>query len=327
MRDVSGKDRLLKIKDLLQRETDESHELAIDEIIEKLRLEFGDSFSVDKKAVKDDIESLSRCDFEVIEHLGKFGKKYYSYQSRLFELYELRLLIDAILSARFITKKDSEALILKIKKLTSKHLAKNLPSQIFYDQSVKGNYYPIKVDIDRLHIAITENKTVKFKYGKYNVNKEFEYRRNGIFYQVKPYALVWNNDFYYLLGIFEDEKELRPYRVDRMRKVEVTNKSFQRMPVNISEHVHKTFHMYAGKEEWIKIRFKNDLINVVFDRFGLDVDIKKIDDSYFLLNTKAAVSDGLVAWILTWGSDAKVIAPISLVRLVTEEVKKMFQQY
>ncbi|MBU8909108.1 WYL domain-containing protein, partial [Desertibacillus haloalkaliphilus] len=130
-----------------------------------------------------------------------------------------------------------------------------------------------------------------------------------------------------LIGIFENEEEFRHYRVDRMRKVEITDQSFQRTSINISEYVHNTFHMYAGQEEWIKIRFKKDLINVVLDRFGLDVDIKKLDEDCFLLTTKAAVSDGLVAWILTWGSDAKVVAPLALVDNVKQEVKKLFQQY
>jgi predicted DNA-binding transcriptional regulator YafY len=325
MSDINTKSRFMKLKEILEYETDEEHELSIEDIISKLSNELGENF--DKKAIKRDVEDLNQAGFEIIENFGKYGKKYYSHQYRKFELYELRLLIDAVLSAKFITKEESEKLISKIKSLTSIHHAKRLPSQIFFDQTVKGNYHQIKIDIDHIHTAVSKFKTIEFKYGKYNVNKDFVLNREGKTYHVEPYGLIWNNELYYLIGRFENEEFFRHYRVDRMRHVTVTNQSFKRTNMNLSEYVHKVFYMYAGEDEWIHIRFKNDLLNVIIDRFGLDAKIKPIDEEHFDLKTKATVSDGLVRWIMTWGSDAKVLAPNHLVENIKDESEKLFCSY
>ncbi|MFZ3590006.1 WYL domain-containing protein [Bacillus sp. DJP31] len=122
-------------------------------------------------------------------------------------------------------------------------------------------------------------------------------RKDGSHYEVEPYALVWNNDFYYLLGAHKNKDNLAHYRVDRMRNVNVTDLAFQRNDFNISEYVNQSFHMYEGTEERIKIRFRNGLINVMIDRFGLDVEVRPVDEEHFILTTKAAVSEGLVRWL------------------------------
>ncbi|GER67679.1 hypothetical protein BpJC7_02210 [Weizmannia acidilactici] len=327
MKDISSKIRMLKVKEILENETDEAHEFSLDEILKRLNEAFGGDFWQDKKAVKRDIEDLAQTGFDVIENTGKYGKKYYSHQVRRFELFELRMLIDAVLSAKFITKEESENLIKKIKTLTSVHHAKKLPSQVFFDQAVKGNYQQIKIDIDRIHEAVTKSKRIYFQYGKYNVHKQFELHRDGEFYPVEPYGLIWSNEFYYCIGRFEDEPFFRHYRVDRMRNVSVSDESFKRMDVNLSEYIYKTFHMYGGEDNWIHIRFDNELINVIIDRFGLGVEIEPVSDTHFDLKTKASISDGLIRWILTWGSMAKVIAPLHLAEKIKEESRKMAALY
>lgn len=325
--EISNGARLLKVKQILFEETDEhGHELSIKQIVEKLEQIFpGATF--DKRTIRSDIELLDQADFEVISYEGKRGTHFFSHQDRLFETYQLRLLVDAILSAKFITEKDKELMIEKVKKLTSKHIAKTLPSPFVFSQSANDDYSRVKLNIDHIHRAIEMSRIITYKYGKYNVEKKFIHNRNGATYRVEPYALIWQNDFYYLIGKFLETNEIRHYRLDRIREINITDEEFTPMKIDLNDYVNRSFHMFAGEDIRIKIEFHIDLVNVILDRFGHDVDIKSIDDEKFLLTTKAKLSDGLVNWILTWGSKAKVMEPVELRDRVHEEIKKMVEVY
>lgn len=318
--------RLLKIKEILFRETDEYNELGINELSEKLRSIVGDA-TFDNRTIKRDLEILDDTDFEIVQNKGKFGKTLYSHQTRLFETYQLRLIIDAILSARFITTNEKEKLIKKVKDLTSEHIGKTLPEPILFSQSANIDYELVKLNIDCVHRAISEGKVLIYQYGKFNVKKEFVYHRNGDFYNVEPYALIWQNDYYYLIGRFQDTGELRHYRLDRIRNIKVSDVSFKKEDFNLQEYVNQSFHMFAGEELWMKIRFHNSMVNVVLDRFGQDVDIWEMDEDHFVLTTKAKLSDGLINWILTWGDKAKVLSPNHLVDQIKAKIKQMSEVY
>ncbi|HLR52858.1 MAG TPA: WYL domain-containing protein [Candidatus Avamphibacillus sp.] len=317
--------RLLKLKEILFHETDAMNQLDMEQIISKLK-SFSDE-KYDKRTIKSDMEALNRVDFEIQENKGKYGKILYSHQARLFETYQLRLIIDAILSARFITTNEKQNLIEKVKQLTSKHIAKTFPGPIMFSQSSNEEYERVKYNIDQVHRAISEKKVLIYQYGRYNVDKEFVYGRDGSFYYVEPYALIWQNDNYYLIGRFQETDEMRHYRLDRIRGAKISEESFVRQEFHLQEYVDQSFMMFAGREIRIKIRFNNELINVVLDRFGLDADIRKDGDNHFILSTKAKLSDGLVNWILTWGDQAKVLSPDYLKSRVKKEVKNLMALY
>ncbi|TMN22072.1 helix-turn-helix transcriptional regulator [Lentibacillus cibarius] len=319
--------RLLQLREILFNETDEWHELGIDGLIEKLRREMTDDAKFDRRTIKRDLATLDDMGFEIVRNTGKFGKTLYSHQSRLFETYQLRLIIDAVLSARFITTNEKQKLIQKVKKMTSESIAKTLPEPILFSQSSNIDYELVKLNIDRVHRAISEGRVLTYQYGKFNVQKEFEYHRDGMIYHVAPYALIWQNDYYYLIGLFLDNDEIRHYRLDRIRNIQVSDEKFKKRDFNLQEYVNQSFHMFAGEEMWIKIRFHNDLVNVVLDRLGLDADIRELDDDHFVLTTKAKLSDGLVNWILTWGDRAKVLSPDHLAERVKEQITNMQQVY
>lgn len=314
--------RLLKLQEILFRQTDDQHELSIDELTEKLS-QFFPTSNFDKRTIKRDLQLLDELDFEVILNKGKFGKNLFSHQTRLFETYQLRLIVDAILSARFITTNEKKNLINKVKHLTSEHIAKTLPEPILFSQSVNMDYELVKLNIDRVHYAIANNKVLSYQYGRFNVDKQFQFSREGMVYQVEPYALIWQNDNYYLIGRFQETNELRHYRLDRIRNIKINEETFKKKEFHLQEYVDHSFHMFAGEEIWIKIRFHNDLVNVVLDRFGLDADIKRVDEKYFVISTKAKLSEGLINWILTWGDKAKLLSPEYLVEQVKEKIAKM----
>ncbi|GEN32173.1 putative DNA-binding transcriptional regulator YafY [Cerasibacillus quisquiliarum] len=317
--------RLLKLKDILFSETDKNHELTIKEINERLQAVMDENFDV--RTIKRDMEVLENMGFEIIQNKGKYGKLYYSHQSRLFETYQLRLLNDAILSARFITSKEKKRLIEKIKKLTSRHIAKTLPSPLLFSPSSNIDYELVKINIDLVHRAIHNKHVITYQYGKYNVNKEFTYNRNGDRYEVEPYALIWQNDYYYLIGRFIKEDEIRHYRLDRIRNIELSEKRFRKRDFDLGSYVNQSFHMFAGKDTWLKVQFKNDLINAILDRFGHDARIRPIDDEHFMLTTKVKLSDGLISWLLAWGDQAKVLSPDHVIEALKEKIGRMKKIY
>lgn len=323
--------RLLVLKEIFLRETDEDNQLSIKKLVEKLQIEIPGCTANEKK-VKKYIEILKDTGFEIIDNTEKYGKKIYSHQDRLFEKYQLRLLIDPILSARFITEEEKRNIVSNVKKLTSSHVAKSLPDPIVYQQSINQDYNLIKLHIDKIHDAIFESKLIKFQYGDFNIEKEFQLRKGGEHYQIKPLALIWESDFYYLIGEdtkYSEEDNPRNYRLDRMRDVVITENKFVKNRRDISSYVQQSFHMFGGQDEWMTLQFQLNRValNGVIDKFGVDADIRKGEDNTFILKAKAKLSEGLKGWILGWGRHVKVLSPPSLVEDMKQELEKMMRAY
>lgn len=327
-KDISTKERLLKLMDLLKKHTDIDHQLTIQQLIDLFYIETG--ISVKSKEIRDDLRIFEKSNiFSTTSNQKTNGtEKYYSHQERLFEIHELRLLVDAISSTKFITSSETENLVNKIKNLTSKDLAKQLENRVLLPANSKTGNKKVKYYISDLHNAITSKQKIEFQYEKYNVMKEFQLSNNGDYYQVNPFALVWSNDYYYLIGEYTPKKEIRHYRVDRIQNIRKTNEIFIPNPdFNLTKYIEKLFHMYSGEEKSIEIEFNNTLINVIIDRFGLNADIRPVDNGKFKLTTTAIISEGLIRWILTWGKDAKVLYPQSLINDLKNETEKLYKLY
>lgn len=277
------------------------------------------------RAIRDDIKELSVHDTYLIERQDETGKKYFSQQNRVFETNELRTLIDAISSVRSIDPSHKDRLINKIKRLTSNSIAKSLNNQIFIDPKIVTEEKTLRYCIDTIHNAIQNNRKIMFKYGRYNLDKIFVINDKN--YEVCPYGLVWDNGFYYLVAYNKEKKEIINYRVDRIRNVTELKKTFINKNFNLSEYIDSCFNMYPGEIVGIKIKFDNHLINAIIDRFGKDLTIEIYDKNNFILKTEAALSTGLVRWILNWGSDAEVLSPLKLIDKLKEETKRMYRLY
>lgn len=327
MSDMSNKQRILNLMEIFKNDTDEHNHLSLDDIFEKMLKKAGPEFDVNMKSIRSDIKSLSDFGFNIDHEVGQHNKKLYYYQDREFELYELRMLIDAVSSARFITSGESERLISKLKAQTSKYLAKDLENQICLDNKIKCENNSVRFFIDSIHRAISNNFKIKFQYGKYDLDKNFKLNKEGQYYTLQPYALTWNYDFYYVIGIFEGKNNFSHYRIDRMRNVQVIEEAFHGQDFDVTTYTNKTFYMYSGKVEIIELQFKNTLINVIIDSLGKDVKIVSTGKDSFNIEIEAAISDGLISWLLTWGSSVKVISPISLKEKVQEEILIMFNLY
>ena len=325
-----SKFKLLYLSRILHEKSDDENSLTVEEIITELK-----KYDIDaeRKSIYSDLRLLEEFGIDICRVQGrKYG---YFIGNRDFEIPELRLMIDAIQSARFITPQKSKELIKKIEGLTSKNFSKKLETQVFINDRIKYDNEEIYYNVDKIHNAITENKMVSFKYYKYDLNKNREFRNGGMEYLVNPYALTWFDDNYYLVGNYHRYNNISHYRIDRICSVNVLDKptrSFTELVdykyyFNTADYSNKIYNMFSGELKTVDIRFENYLIDAVIDRFGVDVTLLKQDEESFIVHTQVVVSDGFISWLLIFGDDAEVIEPNSLRDMIKEKVGKINNLY
>lgn len=322
----TSRERLLEVIRILQENTDKKETMKIHEI----HGQFPENLGVGIRGVRDDLYALENSIvFPVVSVQEKNGlEKHYHYDGRLFEIHELRLLLDAISAAKFIPKKEADRLLMKIRKLTSRRLAKQLNNELHVAEKSDHGTLEITPFVQLLHEAVQEHQFITFQYGRYGTDLQFNLSNEGNDYFVKPLGLVWNNDRYYLVGYFMPEEEVRQYRVDRMRSVRVLEERFIPDPYfNLKAYLSKMFHMFGGEMISLEVEFEDKLINVVIDRFGTDANIQDQKNGTFLLKSQVAMSEGLVRWLFRWGSDAQVLHPVELVDRMRDEAEKIYRRY
>lgn len=330
--EISSRERLVKLMEIFQKETNEEKMLSVDDIIHRLQEEYSratfNEYIVDRRTIKSDIKKLKDVRFYIEECIGKMGKKLYYYSGELFEMYEIRILLDAVYSAKSLTNKERENLLHKIKSLTNKADTILYDNKLYVPQLVVSENASLKYYLDEIHSAIFSNKKLKFQYGNYDTDKNFKLHHNGNYYIVHPYNLVWNYDFYYLTAYDESKKKIINFRVDRMRNVEEEDENFEcDTCFDINSYLNSCFNMYPGELSTVEIKLVNKLINAIIDRFGKDVNIINKDDKTFTIRFEAAINEGLLRWILNWGSDVEVISPQYLKDTIKEEVSKIYNIY
>lgn len=327
---VKRVERILALIQVLKENTDYNHHLKLHDITLNINEKFDFKTNFTPHLIHRDLLELVKSEFinVVVEKGGDGLPNYYYYDSHIFKEQQLRLMMDAVVSAKVITAKEKGKIIEKIKELTSKQSAEDLENQIHINDNASGTHENVHFYISNLHYAIQHQRKIAYMYGRYNTKKEFVLSKDGKKRQFKPYALHWNNDNYYLIGKNDKDKTIH-LRVDRLRRVDILQESFIRdHNFNVTKYTEKLFHMYSGEVKFLKVEFDEHLINVIIDRFGLEVDIEEIEGGKkFILRTEAAISDGLFRWLLTWGSDAKVIDPPELAQRIKEEGRKMFENY
>ena len=209
---ISSKERLLKLMEIFQNETNEEKKISLDDIITRLKVEYSneiDKFRIDKKTIKSDINKLIESGFNIDVCIEKKGKKLYYYVGEFLDMYEIRILLDAIYAAKSLTDKERNNLIRKVKGLTNKDESEIYDSKLYVlDQPVISENLHLKYYLDKIHKSIFNNNKISFQYGNYDTNKNFNLHHNGDFYIVHPYNLVWSNDFYYLIAYDEKKQKI-----------------------------------------------------------------------------------------------------------------------
>lgn len=319
--------KLMYLMKILLEYTDEMHSLTMEEIKNKLKL-YG--ISAERKSLYNDIENLRIFGLDII---GIKEDKTYSYHigNRQFELAELKLLVDSVQSAKFITEKKSNALIKKIESLTSKYEAIQLQRQVFVAGRVKTMNESIYYNVDRIHSAIADNFQITFQYFQWNVDKKMELRHDGDWYEVSPWSLSWDDENYYLIAYDSVQNIIKHFRVDKMLHIKTIGKHREGKQAfnnfDMAAYARKMFGMYGGKEEHIHIKCDNSFAGVMIDRFGKDVSMVRLDEKHFVLNVDVSVSRQFLAWIIGLGEGVTLIGPKYVVDMMKDEIDRLTYQY
>ena len=319
--------KMLYLAKIFSEETDDLHALTMPEIISKLST-YG--VNADRRTLYLDFEELRRFGFDIIAvQEGRYY--YYHLGGRLFELPELKLLVDSVQSAKFITNKKSKVLIKKLESLASKYEGKKLQRQVVISGRIKAMNESIYYNVDKLHEAIGADCQIRFKYFRWNVKKEMEFRKDGAWYQVSPWGLMWDDENYYLVGFDSEEKKIKHYRVDKMIRISVTEDTRegkeQFKAFNMPRYTKSLFGMYGGEELSVTLEARNDMIGVLVDRFGKDIFITPVDDMHFRTSVNVAVSKQFLGWIIALGDGVKIISPDSVVEQMKSEIERLSRQY
>lgn len=306
--------KLLYLLDIFREETDDCHTVTIPEIIERL-----DSLgiSAERKALYSDIEALSDYGFTI----EKSGHGYYLAE-RDYELAELKTLVDIIQSSSFLTAKKCNALTKKLYKQTSRYGAAELDRQIHMASSRTPNER-IFYTVDAIHRAIRDNRKITFSYFRYNNRKELVEKEKGYTYSVSPFALIFDNENYYLIGFFEEKGEVRHYRVDRMQNVSISeeprSEESKKNAPDMSRYDSKSFGMFGGNETLVTLHCDSSMAGAIIDRFGEDPTFILHDDGSFDITVRVFVSPQFFGWLAGLGTRISIKAP--------EDTKKQYTNY
>lgn len=316
--------KLFYIIQMLFEQTDEEHVLGTQEIIERLAAY---EIKAERKSIYDDIERLADFGFDILQKKGRGGGYYLA--SREFELAELKLLVDAVQASRFMTARKSRELIKKLEKLASKHQAVQLQRQVFVVGRVKTENEKIYYNVDAIYKAIEDNVQISFTYLEWSLLKELTPKRKGEKYKVSPWALIWEDENYYLAAYDENASSIKHYRVDKMGDVtlllEKRQGKEQYDTMNPAEYTKQTFGMFGGTNTDLTLQFPDRLIGVVMDRFGKETDIKKLEKDVFSARVKAAVSGQFFGW-LSGLEGVKILSPAEVKMQYMDWLEKRLEE-
>ena len=296
---------LLLLQQYLYEHTDDQHPASVADVLAFWR-EHG--IQAGRKSVYSAIEVLQSNGMDIV--CVKSTQNRYFVGERLFELPELKLLVDAVESSRFITAKKSERLIEKLGKLTSESHARQLERHIYMEGTAKPENECIYYSVDEIHNAIQEKRQITFQYYEYTPQKEKILKHNGYRYQFSPYALIWSRDCYYAVGWSEKHGKLAQFRVDRMVAVESSDQAAVCMPdFDPAEYVRKIFGMYPDDLCTVELLCENEVMRSVIDRFGEEVSTVTADDGHFKAIVEVAPSPPFFAWVFTFCGKIQILGP------------------
>ena len=319
--------KLYYLARIMMEKTDDEHMITMPEIKRELEA-YG--VTADRKSLYDDLESLSVLGIDVIGE--KVGRNfYYHVGQKQFEIAELKLLVDAIQSSKFITEKKSNELIKKLTGMASDYEATQLKRQVVVQGRVKTMNESIYYFVDDVHRAIADNRQISFEYMKWNLEKKMERRREEP-YVVSPWALTWDDENYYLIAYDEDADRIKHFRVDKMKSIQILEEKrtgrdkFREF--NLAKYAKMNFGMFGGDQKKVTLKFKNELVGVFIDRFGRDIRVTPTDqEGWSQIAVDIAVSDQFLGWIFALGTGVKITGPEDVVERFRNEISAMMKMY
>ena len=304
---------------VLLEETDKSHILNATQISDYIKANYG--LSYERKTIYSDIGRLQEFGMKIARIKGRNSGFYI--EERDFDLAELKLLVDAVQSSKFITKEKSDELIKKLGFLTNTANADELQRNVFICNRIKTENKEIYKSVDAIHAAIRDNHQIRFKYSRRNIEKKLIMRHDGEDYYVSPWALTWDDENYYLVAYDAKAGTIKHYRVDKMMEVSDAGKerqgkeSFENF--DLADYARKTFGMYGGPDRNLTLEGEAYFADVIFDRFGLDVMMKPHGEKQFHASVKVSVSPQFFGWLAGLNNGVRIIWP--------EDIREEYRVY
>lgn len=310
------KARLLVLSKMFYELTDDTHPMDTFEIIDYLT---ENGVPANTKTLRSDIALLRQHDVDIVTIPGRPNKYYCG--GRLFEIPELKLLIDAVNSSRFITEKKSRALNRKLLTTVSEYQRKQIRRNVYTTEKIKPKNEKIFYVVDTINDAILAKRKISFRIREYGGNKEKTLRNDGEVYVVSPYAMYWNDDFYYVVGWSDKRNKIQAYRVDRMVDPVILKDRAEKKPKDfkVSDYSHKVFEMFDGEEVRVKLECKNELMKYVMDRFGMDVETEPSNGETFICYADVRLSPTFYGWVFGFKGGIKILEPEEAI----DEIKTM----
>lgn len=304
----NNKKRLLRLLWYLYEFTDENNKATTQDLIQMLSAE---GVSGNRMTVKHDVDMLIDAGFDIIVDRGADNSNEFCYGTKVFELPELKLLIDAVSSSRFITASKSEALIKKLAHFAGPSEEKKITASVFTTDRVKSSNRQLYVNIDALRAAIDAGRKVLFQYYDYSPDKVRILRHDGEIYENSPYALFWNDDRYYVLGYSEKHQKVVAFRVDRMVKVKVTKEEQIPAPKDFTvvSYAKRVIKMYDGPAQEVVLLCDNEIMMNIVDRFGTDIETERVDVDHFEVRLIVQTSPTFYGWIFQFGGKIRIMGP------------------
>ena len=305
----NDKQKLLCLLKILWTRTDKQHILNSQDLIRILQDEY--QCSCDRRTIYSNVDALIHAGFKIKQVKGNTHGYYM--EERIFSLPELKLLVDAVQSSKFITRSKTDQLIKKLEGLAGVENAARLQRQVYVHNRAKTDNERVYTNVDIIHSSIAENKKICFQYCAWNVKKQLVPKKNGDMYEVSPWCLTWDDENYYLVAYEDASDSIRHYRVDKMldmRQMHMARtgrKNFE--DFDLATFSKKTFGMFSGTDERIILKCNNDLVGVIIDRFGKDVMIMPVDDQHFLTHVNVTVSPQFFGWLTALGVAVEIISP------------------
>lgn len=308
------KSKLLALARLFLMHTDSEHGLTLKEILCALE---NDGIKAERKSLYDDFAVLSECGMP-IEKRGNGQSVTYRLTERRFQVAELKLLVDAVQSAKFLSERTARSLIGKLSELVSIHEAGALKREIYISDRLCTESEAIYDAVDTVHTAIAENVKVSFLYFNYDEKKCKQYRRGGSRYLVSPWGLIWSDGNYYMIAYDSEEQLLKHYRVDKMEAAVLSDAIRDGRALgealDLSVYAKKIFGMYHGEETLVVLRVENALAGVILDRFGHEPTFVPVDPDHFEVRVRVSVSPQFLGWIMSFGRAIRIVGPDEVVR-------------
>ena len=318
--------KLLYLMQMLLERSDENHPLTVQDMIDALSLL---DISAERKSIYADLEALRVFGLDIMQSKGKSTGYYIA--SRDFELPELKLLVDSVQSSKFITHRKTLSLIKKIEGLASVYDAQLLQRQVYVRNRVKSMNESVYYNVDEISGAISRDRIIRFNYFEFDVNKQRRYRHDGKVYEISPFALMWDDENYYMLGYDPEAEKLKHYRVDKMTNIESaeTERSGKELfaGMDMSSYSKQVFGMFTGSEQTVKLRFENRLAGAVIDRFGKEVMLIPDGNEHFTVSADIAVSPQFYAWVFGFGTAVEILSPGSARQELAQLAKSVSRIY